>query len=802
MDKTSAYRSLLSNPQLLYAYMSGSFPTIKLINRYTYNELHMQSHNLPDYALKKGRDKTFSKEENLSSYLTRAFRKLSDHFLYSRANKIYVYPEEFHNWQNFITTVTPLPIICSHLHKQLYENTIIHDNDKIIDTITNLIGKTSYPSIFSEHLNQLIEDEGLNERHLHINGSVETDSVWLKALKCPKLFYKELMVGFKKEVVKEQYLQIGHNITPKTMYNLIRCCRELRSIMVDILFKYKKTDFKMPNEHDIIHSLRSCTSLYDHLNVSVTFHHPIVKYIPAFSNKNLRVLEAFFYIKALNFIEFIQIPLFSIMFHIYIIVLNQINTLLVQQRDCFGFDQFQKVTMNDCRGQSEKSFVDRFMQFEGMYGEDLSSLEARFAPKHNYSDNRNRLIPIIKDFEKYKNSKKICSLTPYIDKSEEKRMDLRLICHFIKDKDEIRNKEESLFILGRHRKLRIENRKAIYSLLLLARKNKKVRDYLGGFDAASNELHTPPEVYAPIYRLLRYNGFENFTYHAGEDFIHLVSGIRAVYEARKFLGLKAGNRIGHGTALGIDPELWKKRALKKTVIEQGEWLDNLVFAWSLLSDIDTDFNYILPKIQAKIEKYTYDIYKEHYPIYTVIDAWKLRDIDTLIAFSNREYLNPFFQKEKRYIKRKIDDNRDAWNIFKMYHSREGIEEYRKEIYIDEDLFLDHIDILYALQKSVIKKLNKEEVAIETLPTSNVRISYYHDYSEHHLPKWIGSENHDEDFLLPTVLVGTDDPGIFATNLRNEYAHIFLLLTKKCGLSNDQAYFELKRLNRNGKMYGF
>ncbi|MEI8618508.1 hypothetical protein P4S63_19280 [Pseudoalteromonas sp. B193] len=73
-----------------------------------------------------------------------------------------------------------------------------------------------------------------------------------------------------------------------------------------------------------------------------------------------------------------------------------------------------------------------------------------------------------------------------------------------------------------------------------------------------------------MFRRLRKAGYHNFTYHAGEDYVHLLSGIRTVAEAIDFLDLKTGNRIGHGTAIGINPELWRERIGNNIVMKQGE----------------------------------------------------------------------------------------------------------------------------------------------------------------------------------------------------------------------------------------
>ena len=51
--------------------------------------------------------------------------------------------------------------------------------------------------------------------------------------------------------------------------------------------------------------------------------------------------------------------------------------------------------------------------------------------------------------------------------------------------------------------------------------------------------------------MCRYSGITHRSYHAGEDFHHILSGIRAMFDAIELLDLCEGDRIGHGTAMGI-----------------------------------------------------------------------------------------------------------------------------------------------------------------------------------------------------------------------------------------------------------
>ena len=67
------------------------------------------------------------------------------------------------------------------------------------------------------------------------------------------------------------------------------------------------------------------------------------------------------------------------------------------------------------------------------------------------------------------------------------------------------------------------------------------------------------------------------TFHVGEDFRHLLSGLRAVDEALRFLNMGPGDRIGHGLALGLNYKIWCERVGGEVAMPRGERLDDLVW---------------------------------------------------------------------------------------------------------------------------------------------------------------------------------------------------------------------------------
>ncbi len=131
-------------------------------------------------------------------------------------------------------------------------------------------------------------------------------------------------------------------------------------------------------------------------------------------------------------------------------------------------------------------------------------------------------------------------------------------------------------------------------------------------------------------------------------------------------------------------------------------------------------------------------------------------------------------------------------------------EYDKLIKIKATEIFD-IDALRALQDSILEMLYEKEIVIETLPTSNVRISYYDTIQNHHIWRLLNISEDPNDKtkkVVPPVVVGSDDPGIFSTNIFIEYALIYETLVDKFKMDRNDAIDQIKRLERNSFNYRF
>lgn len=68
-------------------------------------------------------------------------------------------------------------------------------------------------------------------------------------------------------------------------------------------------------------------------------------------------------------------------------------------------------------------------------------------------------------------------------------------------------------------------------------------------------------------------------------------------------------------------------------------------------------------------------------------------------------------------------------------------------------------------------------------------------------KWLGDDLDEEGMLTPPIVVGSDDPGIFMTNIYIEYARIATYLEQK-GYGYAERMHILEDLIKNGEYFKF
>ena len=725
MKSNSHISYLLIDHLSLSSYQEGEDVTLDDIERRLMIIAREHNYVIPHHYLRLVSESSFRGITKVSQVFTQGLIQLANDFLERRNNRIYVRIEKFNAWQEQIAYIPPMLLISAYIFKNVISSVTDITSDSFYNQyIAPNLGNTSLIPPYISQLEELKkENNGFNDLHIHLNGTMETDSVWLDILHYPERVIHNMEESAKgNKLAKEQYEQFDNWTRPDKLKRLIMQAINLRKFLFSEICK-------------------------------------VVPIIESFT----RQAESSLYISVLHYLSmYPDNKEVASSFHQYLLILGLVNQMLVQQPQCFGFEQFQHYTSNGLREYSEQEYEQRFLQLAGNQLDNIKIIEGRFSPKDKEYKN-NYLIDKIRRGWLLLNNRQGCN-----------KSDIRLIAHFIKRAD---NQKEDI----RFKELRLKNRKICEALISLRNSGSKNGKAIVGIDAAASEFDTPPEVFAPVFKKLREKGFQHFTYHAGEDFYHLLGGLRAIYEAITFLDLQRGDRIGHATAAGVAPETWAHNVGCEVVVPIGAYMDDLLFVYNLISNNECKaLDSLMPRLYMRITELSREIYpNDDFQVYDLIYAWKRRQEDIL----------------------ELADSGELNNIkaLKRYHQKEYVEKYKKEIKVKIFEILDE-NALREVQLAILKIMHHKEIAIETLPTSNIFIGYHNSFNSYHLVNWIRWEK--EGKPIPPIVLGTDDAGIFATNIYNEYCHIYTLLVYEYDFCINEAFEIIRKINRDANYYIF
>lgn len=725
MKSNSHISYLLTDHLSLSSYKEGEDVTLDDIERRLRIIAREHNYVIPHHYLRLVSESSFRGITKVSQVFTQGLIQLANDFLERRNNRIYVRIEKFNAWQEQIAYIPPMLLISAYIFKNVISSITDITSDSFYNQyIAPNLGNTSLIPPYISQLEELKkENNGFNDLHIHLNGTMETDSVWLDILHYPERVIHNMEESAKgNKLAKEQYEQFDNWTRPDKLKRLIMQAIKLRDFLFSEICKVVPVieSFTRQAESSLYISVLHYLSMYpDNKEVASSFHH-------------------------------------------YLLILGLVNQMLVQQPQCAGFEQFQHYTSNGLREYSEQEYEQRFLQLAGNQLDNIKIIEGRFSPKDT-QDKNNQLIDKIRRGWLLLNNRQGCN-----------KSNIRFIAHFIKRAD--KQKKDIRF-----KELRLKNRKICEALISLRNSGSKNGKAIVGIDAAASEFDTPPEVFAPVFKKLREKGFQHFTYHAGEDFYHLLGGLRAIYEAITFLDLQRGDRIGHATAAGVDPETWAHNVGCEVVVPIGAYMDDLLFVYYLISNNECKaLDSLMPRLYMRITELSREIYpNDDFQVYDLIYAWKRRQEDILELVDSGELNN---------IK-----------ALKRYHQKEYVEKYKKEIKVKIFEILDE-NALREVQLAILKIMHHKEIAIETLPTSNIFIGYHNSFNTYHLVNWIRWEK--EGKPIPPIVLGTDDAGIFATNIYNEYCHIYTLLVYEYDFCINEAFEIIRKINRDANYYIF
>lgn len=690
------------------------------------------------------------------------------------------------------------------------------------DRATAPWGRQVMPLLRSEEasLADYVKREGLHETHLHLNGSTHAEICWLRAIRDQRAETRDFVAAWTRsqnsDRVRELVRQANPELTPLVFQQHLRVAGRLRAWLVAAVEDRVVPGAKLPES---CHSLDGLAE--DEWSIGLRLPTPSWRHMPDVTDELTWMAGLLAQLRQHPSVQL------SRMLHAYLLLQNEYYRLLVQSEAQYGFDQFQKFTLTELREPAEKDYRSRFYAMHGSRSttSKVGYLEGRFAPKGDPLKACRLFHAILGGYLNYLRDagaasksfgripRSLSALLNELDRcldmltvTHRSIHRLTLVAHFIKQDWPPKEKEKA----GpyRHYPLDVQLRKVAGVLLSVLARWPKLQTWVRGVDAAANELHAPPDVFAPVFRVCHRAGLTRRTYHAGEDFRHLLSGIATMWEALELLDLQDGDRIGHGTAMGINPRLWLGRMPTSLTLPRGEWMIGVLAAWQLLRDVP-EMQACVHRLQRELEDVAHRIFGRTLTVPDLERAMALRGLSRLDLMryrtnaedAHQEPLSEHWRGEFERVRFACEEQPQAVDLLWAWLSDPDVQKRANEFIAKETDFLD-AESYVRLQQALMRQVAKRGVLIETLPSSNVRISQYHHIDEHHSLRWMRIPGHIEEGD-PEIMVclGSDDPGIFAADIETEFYLLYASLRKK-GLSDSKALERLSVLNERGRVYRF
>lgn len=520
-------------------------------------------------------------------------------------------------------------------------------------------------------------------------------------------------------------------------------------------------------------------------------------------------------------------------FYIYLLIKAYFRAEMVQVNERHGF-------MNFSDYQNRK---DKFIESEAVYMEALTymavassykdqnivSLEARITPKKDAITLNNSIRAIDEVIERgnhlFSTGLPNEKYTHFIDELKSPvglmldKNPLFYVIHMAKGKDTESVKMLINLKTDEERRLKIrprnhEIRKKSEVTYRQIEKSRYYRNYAAfriyGIDACSNEVGCRPEVFAHAIRatrnlsmlqttdvLLKKTAEQlptiRVTYHAGEDYLDPVDGMRAIDEAVLFNQMRYGDRIGHALALGVDVMEWYACKRHNIVLPKQDYIDNLAWMMKKIMDyrIPTDI-FVLEKLRSEFKRFCDDVYDigevitndeysrawllrgDHPECYRIKD--QCQGITNVGHWANHA-INGTIEAGKQ-----IRTDKTVLNICHSYHYSPEVRikgSERCNVVVSKDYMI----IASAIQNAMQFDLRQKGIGIECNPSSNYLIGSFKRYDKHPIVNFFNlglTYNAEAIQKCPQLFVSinTDDQGIFGTYLENEFA-IMALALEKC-----------------------
>lgn len=314
-----------------------------------------------------------------------------------------------------------------------------------------------------------------------------------------------------------------------------------------------------------------------------------------------------------------------------------------------------------------------------------------------------------------------------------------------------------------------------------------------GLDVASDELGIPTWVLAPLFRYvvdesarvsIREEGLTplQVTAHVGEDFRHLLEGMRRIYEHVHYVLGGASGRLGHAIALGVEPRAWAE-SVGSVLMPAEERLWDLIWEWRLYTRyrIRPEFAATAPAgrvevVLNKVRELSDHIYgKCAFPVEQLAEAHHMLHRFLVPPYTGSPAVqggyDTFLLAAKAVSRsaagRGIHSPDQVGRILEKYLDDEFVFR-RGQVLIDVPISADEVMALSAVQNALRRGIAQRGIVIEVNPSSNLLIGDLLDLRNHPILRLFPPIPEEDGPPPVAIAVGSDDPITFSTQLLHEY----------------------------------
>ncbi len=779
-----------------------------------------------------------------------ALKELCETYLEFRHGGLHARLEHYAEWQNLVSNANAQPIIAYAM--QLDE---LHGRPNplppSLEPSHDAEGFTWYNPLcypYDSAVEDYITRGGLNDAHLHINACAYAELCWLHALNSPEA-YADCIEDKNVRAVHQQVLEIFGHHHVATIHEHLLLARNIRAILYGHAeggHRCDKARYEGPALRYLLKGQGAESRIRDLVNTELPSapgrelweqgdFRSIIRDERRMMARIIRSLIRAGHEDATRWL--------GILFHVYLLLMNEFCNLLTMKETQKGFNQFDHTyTVPHQLGDHPQYYYETFRHLHGWSPHEASivhHLDARIAPKDSKEKNEAQLFKILKSYLRYlrwlageQAAEEPENLRNTLDDIEELRprlprryLLLSLTAHFIKK--QAKGAEDD-YRQQAYRNALVRELAALHELLSAY---PGAGRFLCGVDAANDEQNIPPSVLAPCFRACRYElNMEHITFHCGEDFPHLLTGMRVLDDASRLLEMGRGDRIGHGTALGIAPDQWQESSPRCISMRREDRLLDLAMAYSVLKQDAGVAPAVLHSIHDEMMQHAYELFSnsiQTFNDYDLMTALQLRHLSPaclrawlgsepalivprIEAFKrNPEAYRPIhadlFDRSHPEYKLMERHLRSAPTLsLQMLHIWFTSAELRQrgQEFVQVKEKKEYAPLYLSIQQHLMRRFCEKGIIIETLPTSNLRIACYRNAGEHHIMRWLHcpSSTLEGDAKLQ-VAFGSDDPGIFSCDAKAEFYLLYACL-REHGIPEQQALSMLHDVNRRGRVFSF